>query len=127
MVHAAAEHERAVISARTADLDAAFAALADPARRALIERLRKGPARAGDLAREFALSAPRMSQHLRTLRRGGLVEETSVEDDARVRLYQLRPERFAMLRGWAESIESFWTEELAAFKRYAERRGRGRR
>ncbi len=112
---------------RAAELDAALAALADPARRALVERLRKGPARAGDLAREFALSAPRMSQQLRALRRGGLVEETGVEGDARVRLYRLRPERFTILRGWAENIESFWAGELAAFKRYAERRARERR
>ena len=114
-------------SSRSADLDAALAALADPARRAVVERLRKGPARAGERAREFSLSAPRMSQHLRALRRGGLVEETGVVGDARVRLYQLRPERFAALRGWAEGIEAFWTEELAAFKRFAERRSRPRR
>lgn len=110
-----------------AGLDAAFAALADPARRALVERLRRGPARAGELAREFAMSAPRMSQHLRVLRRGGIVAESGIEDDARVRLYELRRERFALLRDWAEDIESFWTEELTAFKRYAERRVRGRR
>ncbi|MGE0581266.1 MAG: ArsR/SmtB family transcription factor [Steroidobacteraceae bacterium] len=110
-----------------AGLDAALAALADPARRAVVERLRNGPARAGDLAREFALSAPRMSQHLRALRRGGLVEETAVEGDARVRLYQLRPEQFAALRGWAEGIEAFWTTELAAFKRHAQRRARSGR
>lgn len=114
-------------SVRAAELDAALAALADPARRAVVERLRKGPARAGDLAREFAMSAPRMSQHLRALRLGRLVEETGVEDDARVRLYQLRPERFTLLRGWAEDIESFWATELAAFKHYAERRTRSRR
>ncbi len=112
---------------RAADLDAALAALADPARRALVERLRKGPARAGELAREFSMSAPRMSQHLRALRHGGLVEESGVEGDARVRLYQLRAERFTILRGWAQGIESFWTGELAAFQRYAERRTRGRR
>lgn len=109
------------------ELDAALAALADPARRAVVERLREGPTRAGDLARELALSAPRMSQHLRALRRGGLIEETGIEGDARVRLYQLRPERFTMLRGWAEGIESFWAGELEAFRRYAERRTRGRR
>lgn len=109
---------------RTPELDAAFAALADPARRAVVERLRRGPARAGDLAREFALSAPRMSQHLRALRRSGLVEETGLEHDARVRLYQLRREPFAALRGWSEHIESFWAAELDAFVRHAGRRSR---
>ncbi|MGD9599723.1 MAG: ArsR/SmtB family transcription factor [Steroidobacteraceae bacterium] len=111
---------------RGADVDAAFAALADPARRAVIEQLRAGPARAGELARALAVSAPRMSQHLRVLRRSGLVEETGIDDDARVRLYQLRREPFAALRSWSEGIEAFWAEELGAFQRYAERRARRR-
>ena len=109
-----------------ARVDATLAALADPARRAVVELLRAGPARAGDLARSLAISAPRMSQHLRTLRRSGVVEESGIEDDARVRLYQLRREPFAELRSWSEGIESFWTAELEAFRRHAEQR-RGKR
>ncbi|MBV6422770.1 MAG: HTH-type transcriptional regulator [Steroidobacteraceae bacterium] len=109
-----------------AGVDAAFTALADPARRAVVERLRAGPARAGELARALAVSAPRMSQHLRVLRRSGLVEETGIDDDARVRFYRLRREPFAALRSWSEEIEAFWEEELGAFKRYAERRVRRR-
>lgn len=110
-----------------AELDAALSALADPARRAIVERLRVAPARAGELAEEFALSAPRMSQHLRVLRQGGLVKESGIEGDARVRLYQLRGEPFAQLRGWAQGIESFWSEELDAFRRHAAKRARRRR
>jgi DNA-binding transcriptional ArsR family regulator len=112
---------------RNARVDATLAALADPARRAVVEQLRAGPARAGDLARRLALSPPRMSQHLRTLRRSGIVEESGIDGDARVRLYQLRREPFAELRSWSESIESFWTVELEAFRRYAERRTGKRR
>lgn len=56
------------------------------------------------------------------LRRAGLVEETGVEDDARARLYQLRPERFGEVRGWLDEIEAFWGEQLRAFKAHAEKR-----
>ncbi|MBV6418072.1 MAG: hypothetical protein CMLOHMNK_02856 [Steroidobacteraceae bacterium] len=125
MVHAAPEGRGGM--RQPPGVDAVLAALADPARRAVVERLRAGPARAGDLAREFAVSAPRMSQHLRALRRGGLVEETGVADDARVRLYQLRREPFAALRSWSEDIESFWAGELGAFAHHVRRRSRARR
>ncbi len=125
VVHATPEVRRQVT--RNARVDATLAALADPARRAVVEQLRAGPARAGDLARRLAMSPPRMSQHLRTLRRSGIVEESGIDGDARVRLYQLRREPFAELRSWSESIESFWTVELEAFRRYAERRTGKRR
>src|SRR5438874_1918152 len=75
-----------------------LAALADPSRRRVVEQLREGPQRAGDLAAAGGLSAPAMSRHLRVLRRSGLVEERGVEHDARVRLYRLRPEAFFALR-----------------------------
>lgn len=120
MVHATPEVRGEMT--RTTRVDATLAALADPARRAVVELLRAGPARAGDLARALTMSAPRMSQHLRTLRRSGVVEESGIEGDARVRLYQLRREPFAELRSWSEGIESFWTAELDAFRRHVERR-----
>jgi len=95
--------------------------------RAVVELLRAGPARVGDLARTLAVSAPRMSQHLRALRRSGVVEESGIEGDARVRLHQLRREPFAALRSWSEGIESSWTVELEAFRRHAvQRRGKRR-
>jgi DNA-binding transcriptional ArsR family regulator len=71
-----------------------------------------------------------MSRHLRVLRTTGLVEEAhggEAEADARVRVYRLRPERFDSLRAWVADVESFWTLELAAFKRHAERAGRRKR
>jgi DNA-binding transcriptional ArsR family regulator len=108
------------------NLDRTLAALADPTRRAAIELLRRRPRRAGELATALAVSAPRMSQHLRVLRGGGLIEETAEGEDARVRLYRLRPEPFAELRGWLGEVEAFWSAELAAFKAHAERT-RGRR
>lgn len=109
-------------------LDRTFSALADTNRRAVIELLRKRPRRAGELARSLALSAPAMSRHLRVLRHAGLVEETAVDYDARIKLYRLRPEPFTSLRSWVEEVEAFWTEQLLSFKQHAERRhGLGKR
>ena len=109
------------------DLDKTFSALADPTRRRVVELLRKKPRRAGDLAAAFGMSAPAMSRHLRVLRRTRLVEEDSLEEDARVRVYRLRRERFAALRGWLDEVEAFWGGQLEAFKEYAERTRKGRR
>jgi DNA-binding transcriptional ArsR family regulator len=55
-----------------------------------------------------------MSRHLRVLRKSGLVE-SSEHEDARVRVYRLRPERFGELREWLEEVEQFWTGQLRAF------------
>jgi DNA-binding transcriptional ArsR family regulator len=110
------------------DIDRTLAALADPARRGVIDRLRRGPRRASELASDLEMSRPAMSRHLRVLRRSGLVVEDPVEEDARVRLYRLRNEPFGQLRRWLDEVEAFWTGELGAFQRYAERtRGKGRR
>jgi DNA-binding transcriptional ArsR family regulator len=103
------------------NLDQTLLALADPTRRRVVELLRKKPRRAGDLAAALSMSSPRLSRHLRVLRRSGLIEDSGVEQDARVSLYRLRPERFAMLRGWLDEVEAFWTAELDAFKAHTER------
>ena len=97
-------------------LDATLAALADPTRRGVIDLLRRKPRRAA------------MSRHLRVLRKAGLVEEREPDDDARVRIYRLRPERFGALRNWLDQVEAFWADQLGAFKAHAERtRGKGPR
>lgn len=108
-------------------LDRTLAALADPARRGAVDLLRVRQRRAGELATSLGLSAPAMSRHLRVLKETGLVEEAygAEADDARVRIYRLMPAPFDALRAWVAEVESFWTLELAAFKRHAERtRGR---
>ena len=109
-----------------AGVDQTLAALADPTRRGVIELLRRRPRRAGELAETLAVSAPRMSQHLRVLRLAGLIGEADDGRDARVRVYRLRPEPFAQLQGWLAEVESFWSAELLAFKAHVERT-RGRR
>ena len=107
-------------------IDRTLAALADPTRRRVVDLLRKSPLRAGEIAASFAMSAPAMSRHLRVLRKSGIVEEEGLPDDARVRVYRLRPERFAAMRGWLDEVESYWDDQLAAFKAHAERRKRER-
>ena len=105
-------------------LDNMFAALADPARRGVVDLLRKKPRRAGELASALSISPARMSQHLRVLRQSGLIEDDDVENDARVRLYRLRQAPFCEIRGWLDEVEEFWASELAAFKAHAERKGK---
>jgi DNA-binding transcriptional ArsR family regulator len=110
------------------NLDRTFAALADPTRRSVVDLLRKKPRRAGELASSLAMSAPAMSRHLRVLRTTGLVEEDPTGDDARVRVYRLRPGPFRELRRWIDEVETFWAHELDAFKEDTEHtRGKSRR
>ncbi len=108
------------MKAHAPSLDDTLAALSDPTRRKVIELLREQPRRAGELAEAFDMVAPAMSRHLRILRKSGLVAEGGLEHDARVRVYHLRREPFAELRGWLDEIEAFWAEQLAGFKALAE-------
>jgi DNA-binding transcriptional ArsR family regulator len=103
------------------DLDETLAALADPTRRKVVDLLRKRPRRAGELAATVQMSPPAMSRHLRVLRATGLVQTDPTEQDARVRVYRLRPERFVALQAWLDQVQAFWAEQLVAFKAHAER------
>jgi DNA-binding transcriptional ArsR family regulator len=107
------------------NLDRTFAALADGTRRGVVELLRARPRRASDLADALGASRPAMSRHLRVLRAAGLVE-TGAADDARERIYQLRPAPFDQLRHWLELVEQFWTAQLGAFAEHVART-RGKR
>ena len=116
------------MSPQAQHLDEVFSALADPSRRQVVNLLRKKPRRAGELSDALEMSAPAMSRHLRVLRRAGLIEEgDSVEEDARVRVYRLRRDRFSELREWLDDVEAFWGDELSAFKAHAEKTRGGRR
>jgi DNA-binding transcriptional ArsR family regulator len=97
------------------ELDGVLAALADPARRRVVDLLRVGPRRAGELAAAVEMSGPAMSRHLRVLRATGLVEVVGNDDDARVRVYRLRAEPFVALRAWLDQVEAFWADQLGAF------------
>jgi DNA-binding transcriptional ArsR family regulator len=91
-------------------------ALGDPTRRAIFERLADGPRRVGELAREFPVSRPAVSQHLRALKEAGLVVD---RPDGQGRLYQINPEGVAGLRAY---FDRFWSQALAAFKQAVEHR-----
>jgi DNA-binding transcriptional ArsR family regulator len=91
-----------------------FAALADPTRRAVFERLRAGPRPVGELARGLPVSRPAVSQHLRVLKEAGLVTERR---EGTRRLYQVDPAGLAAVRAY---FEEFWTDALAAFKAAAD-------
>ncbi|GAC1305152.1 MAG: metalloregulator ArsR/SmtB family transcription factor [Ktedonobacteraceae bacterium] len=105
------------------ELDTTLAALADPTRRQVVELLREHPRRAGELAAAAAMSGPAMSRHLRLLRASGLVEveEERIDQDARLRVYRLRPEPFVALQAWLDQVQAFWTDQLEAFKAHADR------
>jgi DNA-binding transcriptional ArsR family regulator len=103
------------------DLDRTLAALADPSRRAIVQLLLGQPRRPSEVADELAMSRPAMSRHLRVLRNAGLIQQATLDSDARVRLLQLRKPPFTQLRAWLEDVESFWGEQLEAFKAHAER------
>jgi|ERR1022692_1470870 DNA-binding transcriptional ArsR family regulator len=92
----------------------ALSALADPTRRTVFERLRRGPASVGELAAGLPVSRPAVSQHLRSLKLAGLVNARS---QGTRRVYEIDPEGLGELRRW---LETFWDEALDAFKREVE-------
>ena len=90
-------------------LDAVFQALADPTRRAVLERLGGGPASTSDLARPFAMSLPSFTQHLAVLERCGLVRSQKC---GRVRTYQLRARPLAAAEHWLDRQRRLWQRRL---------------
>jgi DNA-binding transcriptional ArsR family regulator len=93
----------------------AFAALADPTRRAVFERLAEGPRSVGELASGLPVSRPAVSQHLKVLKDAGLVAD---RPEGTRRVYQIDPQGLGQLRAW---LDRFWDEALEAFKAEAER------
>lgn len=103
-------------------LDDTLTALADPTRRRVVELLRSGPRRAGDIAAEVGMSRQAMSRHLNVLRARGIVDVELVDADGRGRTYRLRGDRLVALSAWLDQVQAGHAEQLAAFKRYAEER-----
>ena len=97
-----------------ADAVAAIAALADPTRRQVFERLRHGPQPVGVLARGLPVSRPAVSQHLAVLKAAGLVTDRA---EGTRRVYQIDPHGLGAIRAW---LDQFWDEALVAFKQEAE-------
>ncbi len=91
---------------RTAvDLDATFAALADPTRRAILARLSQGDLSVADLTKPFAMSQPAISKHLKVLERAGLVSRSR---DAQRRPVHLEAAPLAGATDWLQSYREFW-------------------
>jgi DNA-binding transcriptional ArsR family regulator len=90
--------------------DAAFAALADPTRRALLERLAAGEATVAELAAPFAMSQPAISRHLKVLEDAGLIA-TRVAGSARPR--RLKPEGLRLAHDWLSGFRALWDDRYA--------------
>ena len=97
--------------------EAAFQALADPTRRAVLDLLRRGSQPAGQIANAFPVSRPAISKHLRLLRRAHLVRE---HREGRNRIYQLNPEPLRAVDSWIEQYRVFWTASLNNLKAFVE-------
>ena len=101
-------------------MDDPFLALAEPRRREILAVIGAGELTAGQIAGNFAVTRPAISQHLSVLRASGLVSERR---DGTRRLYRVRPEGFDGLRAW---LDSFWRDGLARLKVEAEQEVRRR-
>ena len=104
------------------DVAGLFSALADPTRRQVVQLLGGRPMRAGELAEAAGLSAPAMSRHLRVLLDAGVVADERRAEDARLRIFRLRPEGLVELQAWLDQLQADWTEQLASFQRHVERK-----
>ena len=91
-----------------------LAALGDPTRREIFERLAERPRAVGELAGELPVSRPAVSQHLKVLKNAGLVVDSAVGTR---RVYRIDPDGIVALRAY---LDGFWNRSLRAFKRAAE-------
>ncbi|MEX3014217.1 ArsR/SmtB family transcription factor [Gymnodinialimonas hymeniacidonis] len=94
-----------------AQLDATFAALANPTRRAILARLATGPATVNDLAKPFEMSLPAISQHIRVLQKAGLIERTQT---AQFRPCTLNAQPLQQIADWTEQYRHIWSARFDA-------------
>ncbi len=95
----------------------ALTALSDPTRRTIFERVGERPAAVGDIAAGLPVSRPAVSQHLKVLKEAGLVTDTP---EGTRRIYRIDPRGLGALRNW---LDGFWSDQLAAFKDFADKEG----
>ena len=96
-------------------LDLMFQALADPTRRAMVERLGLGPASVSELARPLAMSMPAVMQHLQMLEASGLVRS---EKTGRVRTCRIAPEALSLAEQWIDARRTGWQRQLDRLGEY---------
>jgi DNA-binding transcriptional ArsR family regulator len=95
---------------RMAEIDV-FSALANPVRREILVRLRRGPRAANKLAQGFSIGRPAVSEHLQVLRKAGLIRE---EPRGRERYYHLDPRPLSEVELWLEAFGKYWNQRMAA-------------
>jgi len=96
-------------------LSLVFAALADPTRRAMLTRLRRGPATVSELGKPFDMTGPAVSKHLRVLERAGLVTRGRI---AQSRPATLEAEPMKQVAAWAEEFREFWDQRYDRLEDY---------
>ena len=96
-------------AAEAQSLDAVFAALADPTRRAILSQLAAGDASVNEIAAPFAISQPAVSKHLKVLERAGLIER---DVDRQRRPARLKAEPMAAAVRWLEEFKRFWSSSF---------------
>jgi DNA-binding transcriptional ArsR family regulator len=101
--------ERLGYTTQPQNLDAVFAALADPTRRAILSRLAAGEASVNEIAAPFEMSQPAVSKHLKVLERAGLIER---EIDKQRRPARLKAEPMAAAVSWLEEFKQFWSSSF---------------
>ena len=90
-------------------LDLTFQALADPTRRAMVERLARGPASVSELARPLAMSLPAVMQHLAVLENSGLIRSEKI---GRVRTCRVEPQALSLAEQWINARRTAWEQRL---------------
>ena len=101
-------------ASRAARIDAVFAALADPTRRAIIERLSRGEARVTEVAEPFHMSLNAVSKHIRALEASGVVER---HKKGRDHILSINTSSLDEADGWIERMRCYWEERLDAMER----------
>lgn len=104
------------------DVAPLFEALSDATRRHVVQLLVARPLRAGELAAAAGTSPPAMSRHLRVLLRAGIVTDERIAQDARGRLFRLRPQSMVALQAWLDQLQEHWDAQLQSFKWHVEGR-----
>jgi DNA-binding transcriptional ArsR family regulator len=112
---------RKLMVSEKADEGDVFQALADPTRRAILALLQQGSQPVGSIARDFPISRPAISRHLRILREAELVSEIKI---GRNRLYELNAGPLRDVDDWLAHYRHMWQHQLRNLKRYVEQKGK---
>lgn len=102
-------------------MESAFAILAEPNRRALLNLLATSEKSVGELERQLQMSQPSVSKHLRVLREAGFVESRV---EAQRRVYRIRPEPLMEVESWLAPFRRFWSAHVDALERHLDRMDR---